>query len=174
MILGELVFQRLYYARRRDGAAHKRNAYGAKRFRRQTLGCKPRPETVAVASYGCNACDSFAAHERVDFGALDIRCAVIAGGESGCVTRARPGRREPLRQVFWVRAEVERAGGVSPDLPGRRRGLQPVEEPCLLLGPKDRLWRIALAEVGDLLVAERDGVGGLAACVNAARIENLA
>src|SRR6185312_14115870 len=173
MALGKFVLQRLYHARRRDGAADKRDPHGIESSRRQGFGCKSGPKAVTIACDRGKSSNAFATHEGVDFRALNIRRAVVARAESCGVAGSGPGGCETLGEVLRVRAEIERPRGVSPQLPGRGRGLQAVEKPRLLCGAEDRLRRIALAEVGDLFVAEGDGIGRLAAGVKASRVEDL-
>ncbi len=54
------------------------------------------------------------------------------------------------RNVLRIDAVIDRAIGIGPDLPRRRRLPQPILEPRLLLGAEDRLRRLVLAEVGHL------------------------
>ena len=65
------------------------------------------------------------------------------------------------------------AGGVAPDLPGRLRTAQALEEPRLLLGAKNRLCRLVFAEIGDLIAAKADRLRRLAAVVSAPRIHDF-
>src|ERR1700738_729421 len=121
MVFGQLVFQRLDQARRGDRTDDVGYTNRLECRRRQRLRGEARPEAVAVAGDRGEARDAFAADERVDLSPLNIGGAVGAAAETR-VARARPGLRESRWQSLRIHTEVERSGGVAPDLPGRCRG----------------------------------------------------
>src|SRR6185437_5869663 len=96
--------------------------------------------------------DAASAHEVVDFAALGVGGTEVAA-EHGGVTWPRPGLAELGRQVLRVGAHVQGRDGVAPDFPGGLRGLQPAEEPALLLCAENGLgWPLA-PDVGELDLA---------------------
>src|SRR3954469_2554252 len=107
-------------------------------------GCVAGPEAVTVARHDRKPGDLCIADELVDFAALGPRAAMIAAAE----IRERTGWPRRLRQagdqILRVGARLERAERVSPDLPRRRRALQLVLEPGLLLGSEQGLRRRVL------------------------------
>src|SRR5262245_53515000 len=111
------------------------------------------------------------AHRVVDLGALDKGSAPVAAAEVSIVG-AGPGFDEVLGQILRIDAPIERAGRVAPDLPSRFRLSELFEEPLLLFGAQDRLWRFVAAEIRYVLPVERNRRGG-AAWVGAAGVEDF-
>src|SRR5262249_47429871 len=139
-------------SRRRDRTGHERQPHRLERLRRQGFGRKSRPEAVAIARNPCKARDVVRAHEVIDFAPLDVGGAEVAiwhGGVPG------PGPRLTYTgwQILGIGAHVERPHGVAPDLPGRPRGLQPIEKPALLLRAEDALRRAIAPYIGNLELA---------------------
>src|ERR1043165_10166026 len=113
------------------------------------------------------------ANQIVDLAALGPGTAVIAAAQS----RERTGRPRLLRQargqILRVSARLERALRVPPDLPRRRRALQLVLEPGLLLGSKNGLRRRVLLRVRDVPVFEAELRWRVAPVVGASPVEHL-
>src|SRR5688500_18396352 len=97
-------------------------------------GCVAGPEAVTVARDDGKPRDLCVTDQIVDFAALGSCASMVASAK----VRERIGRPRRLRQageqILRVGAPLERAERVSPDLPRRRRALQLVLEPGLLLG----------------------------------------
>src|SRR5581483_12064061 len=113
------------------------------------------------------------ADEVVDLAALGKRRADVAAAEIS-EPPAGPSRRDDVfGDILRIGAHIERCRRAAPDLPRRVRRAQLVEEPRLLFGAENRLRRIVLANVRDLLIAEPDGRRRLAAVVVAPAVEDL-
>src|ERR1043165_5259866 len=114
------------------------------------------PEAAAVARDDGEARDLRVANEAVDFSALCVSGAVVTSTQS-CVGVLGPRLLGETRgQVLRVGAPVQRGQRVAPDFPRRRRSLEPVLEPCLLLRPENRLGRRAPLRIGDMRIVEPD------------------
>src|SRR5262249_7382853 len=160
VVLREAMLVRLDQPGRGDRSRDERDPNGLERRRRQRLRGQARPETVPVAGHGDETGEPAVAYGIVDLGALAVRGAVVAATAEARVALARPARACAGGQVLGIRAPVQRALRVPPDLPGRPRRGQPLQEPGLLLGAEDGLRRLMPAEVGDLCAPERQGFRG--------------
>src|SRR5215831_1427668 len=158
--------------------ARERGADEAQTHRLELAGwklsrCVAGPEAVKVARDDRKPGDLRVANEIVDLAALGPGTAVIAAAQS----RERTGRPRLLRQargqILRVGARLERALRVPPDLPRRRRALQLVLEPGLLLGSKNGLRRRVLLRVCDVPVFELELRGRMAPVVSASPVEHL-
>src|SRR5262249_34867632 len=145
------------------------------RLRRESLGGKPSPEAVTVASDGYEACDSVVANKVIDFAALNVRGAVIprpGGGIESRISLTGP-NRGPSREILRVGAHLERGNGVAPDLPCCLRLFQLFQKPGFLFGSKNRRGRLIFAEIRNFLIAEFDGCRRTAAIICVSGIEDF-
>src|ERR1700675_1908817 len=101
---------------------------------------------MAISRHGGKTSDSVGLHEVVDFSALYIGGAVISQ-RGCCITALRPRLPCSVREVLQIGTHVERRSGVAPNLPGRLRVAQALEEPSLLLGAKNCLRGLVFAEI---------------------------
>src|SRR5262249_42104004 len=102
---------------------------------------------MPVASDRDEAADVMFAYEVIDLAALQISGAGITTAPTR-VTPSRPRLRHSSWQILRVRAHIERCSCAAPDLPGRSRRAQPLQEPGLLFSPEDGLPRLILCEIG--------------------------
>src|ERR1700723_928716 len=108
---------------------------------------------MAISCHGGKTSDSAGLDEVVDFSALYIGGAVIS--QRGCCISAHwPRLSCSQREVLQIGTHVERGSGVAPNLPGRLRVAQALEEPSLLLGAKNCLRGPVFAEIFYLDTAE--------------------
>src|SRR4029453_13701896 len=133
----------------------------------------PGPEAVAVARDDGESRDLRVANDAVDFSAL-CECEGVVRGAHRCVTTV-PGPRllsESRGQVLRIGAHIHRALRVAPDFPRRRRALELVLEPSLLLRSEKRLRRRIPLRVGDMRLVEPYLGGRIAAVEGAPAVEN--
>src|SRR5262249_50730198 len=104
--------------------------------------------------------------------ALEIRAAVIPASHETRVTGALPRLCEARREVLRVSATIEGAFRVRPDLPGRSRRFQALEEPGLLPDAQDRLRGLIPANIRDFGSDATQMDRRLAAVVGPTRVEN--
>src|SRR4051812_35369442 len=110
--------------------------------------------------------DPMFAHRLEDLGVLAVITAV-----DEAIALAGP-FRQPARQVPQVGAPRERAEAVAPDFPWRLALAELIDEPCALLAAEVGLARIVFLRVRDVLVAEAQRRGRLAAVVGAAVVDH--
>src|SRR6266436_1454871 len=176
MLFGQAMFECLYDSWRGDRTRHKSNSDGFEGFGWKSFGGESGPETMAVARYRHETCDSMITNEVVDFTALDVCSAVVAGASTcveSCVSRAWPGSGQTGGQILRVGAHVECGNRIAPDLPGCLRFLQTIEEPRFLFRSENGRWRLILAKVRNLGSAILNGCRGMTTVVSTSRIENI-
>src|SRR5947208_1030175 len=95
-------------------------------------------------------------NEIVDFTALLIGTADVPAAKAGIPGTGPRACNHSRRKVLRVGPHIQRRGCASPDLPGSFRIPQSLQKPSFLLGSKQGLCGIRLAEVCNLLVPETD------------------
>src|SRR5688500_6668688 len=132
MILRHVVLGTLRHRGRGDGAGDGVAAARLERARWQCFRGATGPERMTIAGDDREPADALLTHEVEDLRALRHVATPVAGTER-CVARAGPrARSDAGRKILRIGAPVERAERVAPDLPGRGRALQLLQEPPLL------------------------------------------
>src|SRR4029077_7240584 len=111
------------------------------------------------------------AHKVMDLCALHEGVAMVLYdhvGESG----SGPRFTHAVGDILIVDAPIQGALSVAPQFPGRRRGTQLLEEPFLLLDPKDRLYRTVFAEIRYLLSTKPNQIRRLPAGVGTPGVQH--
>src|SRR5215470_8863132 len=128
---------------------------------------------MPVACHRSKSRDRVLLNEIVDFGALVIGTTDVAAAKAGIPGTGPRACNHSWRKVLRVGAHIQRRSCAAPDFPGSFRIPQLFQKPRLLLGTEQGLRGIRLADVGNLLVPETDGVGRIASVVVSAAIEYL-
>src|SRR5262249_12902566 len=118
------------YQRRADEA----QSHGFEFPRREIGGSISGPEAVPVPPNDGEAGDLRIAHEVVDLLPVGVGRSVVVTAELRIGVRGPRLLDHSGGEVLRVRAPVERAERIAPDLPRRRRFAQLVLEPGLLVG----------------------------------------
>ena len=119
MIFGKLVFERLYQARAEIEPVMKATPTGSNGSGGRDFAANPAQKLCRSPATVANPDDSVVSHKVIDFAALDVGGTVVAAAETG-VARTGPSLGQSRRQVLRIGAQVERAYGIAPDLPGCR------------------------------------------------------